>query len=289
MSEEKWKEIETHQTVATEVDDKGTKSEPVEKSEEKMSKRQQRKLEKKEYKDKMWKETRCEVRKKRKERAKEERKKRKENGEELPKRTKIDENTVFGGNLIIDCDFGDKMNEREEKSFFNQIQMLYGQNRKYTKPLRIRCLGVDGRIKESVTKVNGQNWKGVTFEDEKIDTVKDIVNCIYLTAESKNVLESIDEDTYYVIGGIVDHNKFKGLCNEKAEKLGIKTARLPISENVVCLGRKVLTVNQVFEILGEFCQCKNWKTALEKVMPQRKQETKKQSEDKENKDDDLSI
>ncbi|WVW80344.1 hypothetical protein I302_102324 [Kwoniella bestiolae CBS 10118] len=94
---------------------------------------------------------------------------------------------------------------------------------------------------------------------------------IYLSADAEEELETLDENHIYVIGGIVDRNRYKGLCQSKAEKLGIKTARLPIGKFIENLPtRKVLTVNQVFDILLQYIAQNDWQKAFESVIPQRK-------------------
>ena len=65
-----------------------------------------------------------------------------------------------------------------------------------------------------------------------------------MTSEAKDVLESIEEDKVYIVGGLVDHNRLKGITYEKAKQQGIATAQLPISDHIRVSGRKVLTVNQ---------------------------------------------
>lgn len=127
-------------------------------------------------------------------------------------------------------------------------------------------------------------------------------------------MKVIDPTKFYIIGGIVDHNRHKaqlqplpysppqGLTHERATKLGISTARLPIGEYLKVEGRKVLTVNQVFDILLQFLEHGDWLVALHNVIPQRKNpepqikasaenetskslEEKESSEPKENKGD----
>ena len=49
----------------------------------------------------------------------------------------------------------------------------------------------------------------------------------------------------YIIGGIVDRNRHKGLCRSKAEAGGIRTARLPIRDYLRLQAAPVMTVNQV--------------------------------------------
>ena len=63
----------------------------------------------------------------------------------------------------------------------------------------------------------------------------------------------------------------QNLCLNKALKSGIRTARLPIGRYLASLPtRKVLTVNQVFEILVKWAESRDWEQALYSVIPKRK-------------------
>ncbi|GAA5845134.1 hypothetical protein JCM11251_008006 [Rhodosporidiobolus azoricus] len=96
---------------------------------------------------------------------------------------------------------------------------------------------------------------------------------VYLTGDSPNVLTSLEPGKTYVLGGIVDRNRYKNLCLNKANELGIAHAQLPIGEFLPEMQtRKVLTVNQVYEILINWVADPDggWREALRKVMPERK-------------------
>jgi hypothetical protein len=53
---------------------------------------------------------------------------------------------------------------------------------------------------------------------------------VYLTADSPNTLSELDTSKVYVIGGIVDRNRHKGICYERAQAAGVATAKLPIGD-----------------------------------------------------------
>lgn len=94
---------------------------------------------------------------------------------------------------------------------------------------------------------------------------------LYLTADSEDELSELKPDETYIIGGICDHNRYKNLCLNKARDSGIRTARLPIGRYLASLPtRKVLTVNQVFEILVKWVETKDWEQSLYAVIPKRK-------------------
>lgn len=76
---------------------------------------------------------------------------------------------------------------------------------------------------------------------------------IYLTADTDDAIATLEEGKTYIIGGVVDRNRYKNICLAKARSLGLRVARLPIDPDHLggktMSSRKVLTVNQVFDIL----------------------------------------
>ncbi|CDO68447.1 hypothetical protein BN946_scf184760.g3 [Trametes cinnabarina] len=94
---------------------------------------------------------------------------------------------------------------------------------------------------------------------------------VYLTADADDELTELKEGETYIIGGIVDHNRYKNLCLNKSKVQQIRSARLPIGTYLSELRtRKVLTVNQTFEILLKWVETRNWEQALYSVIPKRK-------------------
>ena len=75
---------------------------------------------------------------------------------------------------------------------------------------------------------------------------------VYLSADADETLTELKEDEMYIIGGIVDRNRYKNLTSDKATSLGIRKAksvcmltvrnRLPL-DLVQFHGSRVLTVN----------------------------------------------
>jgi tRNA (guanine9-N1)-methyltransferase len=64
---------------------------------------------------------------------------------------------------------------------------------------------------------------------------------------------------------------FQNICLDKAKEYGIRTARLPIERYLASLPtRKVLTVNQIFEIMVKWVETRSWEEALHAVVPERK-------------------
>lgn len=191
--------------------------------------------------------------------------------------------------VCIDCGFEDQMKFKEQNSLACQLRYCYAQNKRSENPVFMSVAGMSemGNTFTQLKKVNGfpEQWLSRAFsysseplekmhgvasndgENQSIDTSK----IVYLTSDSDNILEHLDDSKVYVIGGIVDRNRLKGTTMKKAQELGITTAKLPIEQYLKLVATKVLTVNHVFEILLKYRTHGNdWKKAMLDVLPARK-------------------
>ena len=171
---------------------------------------------------------------------------------------------------VVDCDFDDLMTDREVTSLSQQLMYAYGANRRAAKPLQYHITSVRGRVDERLHKIDGfDQWRATAHAGSYLDAFpRD--RLVYLSSEGTTTLSTLDADKIYVIGGLVDHNRYKGLTHERATAAGIETARLPIDEHVQMSQRRVLAVNHVFEILLQYANCADWAAALLAAMPQRR-------------------
>lgn len=176
-----------------------------------------------------------------------------------------------GVGVVLDCGFDDLMTEGERTSLARQLVRCYSENRRAPLAVDLTVTGFNGHLKdrfENRMHSHHLQWQNITFSDQ--DEIKANGPILYLSSDSDEVLSELAPGTTYVIGGIVDKGRYKDLCKDKAEKLGIPTARLPIGEHIRLSGRRVLATNHVFELMLRWLELKDWKQAFEAVLPSRK-------------------
>jgi len=182
--------------------------------------------------------------------------------------------------VCIDCSFEDFMSTKEIGSLSNQIRYCYAANKKSYHPVYLSVSSLSGKTYENLKRVEGfpDNWRSRGFEcsEKSLTEVHAKDDLVYLSSDSDDTLLQLDNSKVYVIGGIVDRNRLKGVTAKKANELGINTAKLPIDEHLKLCATRVLTCNHVFEILLKFKELKNWKEALLSVLPARKDVALKQ-------------
>ncbi|SMR63793.1 unnamed protein product [Zymoseptoria tritici ST99CH_3D1] len=209
--------------------------------------------------------------------------------------------------ILIDCNFDDLMHEGERTSLSSQITRCYSDNKNSGFRAHLAICSFGGRLKErfdEVLKGTYLSWKGVrTFPegfvevaekakewmgaegggklkgvfdrpedptDEEIEKLKAAGEVVYLTSEATSDLTELKPYSTYIIGGLVDKNRAKGICFKRATQAGIKTARLPIGEFMEMQSRKVLATNHVNEIMVKWLECGDWAAAFMKAIPKRK-------------------
>ena len=178
---------------------------------------------------------------------------------------------------VIDLDFDDLMDEQEVRSLVQQLMYSYGANKRAARPLRFHLTSLCGRIERQLRHIDGvERWQVTRSRESYLDAFPR-EQLVYLSSDSSELLTDLEPDTAYVIGGLVDHNRHKGLTQARAERAGVRTARLPIDEHMQMSQRRVLAVNHVFEILLHHTQHGDWSAAFAQAMPQRRGATLKEA------------
>ncbi|GFO23517.1 tRNA (guanine(9)-n1)-methyltransferase [Plakobranchus ocellatus] len=199
-----------------------------------------------------------------------------ENGEDVgPTRKSLKmkamKNSACSVRVVIDLSLDEYMGEKDINSLTCQLQHSYAANRRAENPVQLYFCGISGRTKERLDRIGDYRGWDIYPETQSYEKVFPKEDLVYLSSESSNMLTTLSDDKVYVIGGLVDHNRHKGLCHKLAEERGIAHAQLPITEYLDMKSRKVLTVNQVFSILLRYTETKDWQKAFLAEMPQRKQ------------------
>ncbi|KAH9508468.1 tRNA methyltransferase 10 [Bulinus truncatus] len=206
-----------------------------------------------------------------------------EKGEEIgPSRKKLKTNTMKNSSckirVIIDLSLDDYMAEKDVNSLSCQIQHSYSANRRAANPIQLYLCSLGGKAKQRLDSIGDYKGWDIYKESLSYEELFPKESLVYLSSESPNVLTSLSEDKVYIIGGLVDHNRHKGLCYNLAVEKGISHAQLPISEYLDMKTRKVLAINHVFSILLKYTECGSWKEAFMSEMPQRKMAQLKENE-----------
>ena len=93
-----------------------------------------------------------------------------------------------------------------------QLQTIYGENKRFTKPFRIIYTSIGGQIEAQLEKNNSHLWRNLPQHKEHFMTIfkGEIHKLVYLSAEATDVCTEVDPNSIYIIGGIVDRNRHKG-------------------------------------------------------------------------------
>ena len=208
--------------------------------------------------------------------------------------------------IVLDCGFDDLMNDKERKSLGSQVTRSYSDNHKSPFQSHLLVSSFGGPLKdrfEGLLEGHHHSWKGVRFleedfvqaaeqakawmkgdssgrlagvfeekaiADQPVDELIRSGEVVYLTSDSPNTLTELRPYSTYIVGGLVDRNRHKGICYKRAMERGVKTAQLPIGDYMQMASRFVLATNHVVEIMLRWLELGDWGKAFLQVMPKRK-------------------
>lgn len=208
--------------------------------------------------------------------------------------------------VIFDCNFDELMTDKEIISLASQFTRCYSENKVAQFKVHLALSSFGGRLKNRFDTTLGKaykSWKGFqTFDDDFVHVAEQarswmgnqnlkelrgallnvansdaaIYGCqgqgevIYLSSDSDFTLEELKPYDTYIIGGLVDRNRHKGICYKHAMDKSVKTAKLPIGQYIQMSSRQVLTTNQVLEIMLKWLEVGDWGRAFIEIIPKRK-------------------
>ncbi|KAI4146150.1 MAG: hypothetical protein LQ340_006029 [Diploschistes diacapsis] len=205
--------------------------------------------------------------------------------------------------FLVDCGFDELMMDKEIHSLTSQITRCYSTNRHAPCQAHMMLCSFNGRLKERMEIAlsnHHRSWSRFRCVDDDFvvaaEKAKEHMSgrnggklagsfsaraeesgcpegegeVVYLTSDSPNTLEELKPYSTYIIGGLVDKNRHKGICYKRARDKGVKTTKLPISRYMEMNSRFILTTNHVYEIMLKWLETKDWGEAFMAVMPKRK-------------------
>jgi tRNA (guanine9-N1)-methyltransferase len=164
------------------------------------------------------------------------------------------------------------MNTKNLKSLTSQLAFCYSVNKKIDTPFAFHFCSYNGELRQYLEHMGSKNWSIYTYEASlpEIEEFDSKYKLIYLTPDSENILTSVQKETMYIIGGLVDKPVSRNQSLYRARLYNIETARLPLDDYIKDGNQSVLNVNTVIELLAGFIKYNNWDTTISEVLPKRK-------------------
>eukprot|EP01063_Lacrimia_lanifica_P015258 TRINITY_DN22070_c0_g1_i1.p1 TRINITY_DN22070_c0_g1~~TRINITY_DN22070_c0_g1_i1.p1 ORF type:complete len:344 (+),score=174.83 TRINITY_DN22070_c0_g1_i1:78-1109(+) len=185
--------------------------------------------------------------------------------------------------VVIDCDYEEVQDDKGIKSMASQISYAHSHVRREALPCWMHLVGLKpgGKLEQSLkSKDNFANWHLTATHDPVEKAVPDVVDSdtvTYLSGDSENTIDTVEGGKYYIVGGLVDRNKHKGIAHKRAQALNVRTAKFPLEAYLqrypekagIC---KTLTTFHVVQVLCGVAAGESWDTAFDSILPKRNTE-----------------
>jgi tRNA (guanine9-N1)-methyltransferase len=165
------------------------------------------------------------------------------------------------------------MNTKGLKSLTSQLAYCYSLNKKVDNPFAFHFCSYSGELRKYLEHMGSKNWLIYTHEPSLPDIEEFATQfedkMVYLSPDSDNVLDTINKNTLYIIGGLVDKPVSRNQSLSRAKVYNIPHARLPLEDYISDINNTVLNVNTVIEIISGYIKHNDWYKAISEVIPKR--------------------
>ncbi|XP_061769040.1 tRNA methyltransferase 10 homolog B isoform X2 [Nerophis ophidion] len=168
-------------------------------------------------------------------------------------RERLAEARCSGLKVCVDLSMTHSMSDKEVSRLAAQLRRLYGSNKQALRPfhLFLTDLKEDSRLFSECVRMNaGFLHYAMEITQQSCLDIFPAQSLVYLSPDAEQVLERVEQDKVYVLGGLVDESIQKTLSLSRAKELGVHVVRLPIDEymqkkqNGKNFHSKILAINQ---------------------------------------------
>ncbi|KAI6174407.1 TRNA (Guanine-N(1)-)-methyltransferase [Aphelenchoides besseyi] len=193
--------------------------------------------------------------------------------------------------IVVDCRFLPQHTHRGRNLTFLQLAYLVAANRKRLNPWLLTFANFDDEIESNRIGLKKHlrfaesDTLALELTSKSYLQLYDRDRLIYLSPHATETLtteEATDEQTIFIIGGIVDRitepNIHPQASKVTADEEKVKCRKLPLKENVDWrAGRTLLTLTSVMEIVQDVYDTQgDWKYAIQRSIPVRNKITMKE-------------
>lgn len=162
--------------------------------------------------------------------------------------------------VVVDLNFGHILSDVEAVECVKELARIDKMNRGAKKPIPLTFCSLRScvALKDCIMGNELYLQWAVRYTPDRFWELYDKEKIIYITNDSDNVIDTLQLNHVYVIGGLLDHNKHGQRFRRLAEEHGVRHARLPLGEHLIA-NNTGFTISQIFEILlcihsGKGCQ-----------------------------------
>ncbi|OWF35792.1 mitochondrial ribonuclease P protein 1 homolog [Mizuhopecten yessoensis] len=183
----------------------------------------------------------------------------------------------YGQQLVFDLGF--KIDAevthifREERRIKKQINQIIHDNARQRFPFHLVFCNVNEQTRSMLEEAAGDI--PITITDQCYLSMFSRKDLVYLSPDAATELETYNHNCVYLVGCITDLET-KPLTKSKAQKQGLKHMSFPIRRYLGNIKSRILTLDQVANVLHDLKDTGDWMTALKHV-PKRFRQTENNS------------